>query len=388
MSHLHTENKLSAPNNDNVRRRDTVRYLLTSKLMKDSLALSRQPFIRNSMLAGLQAALTGLVSLSLIYISPWSHLIGFAGLGTLVALYGRFATGYQRHAIIVQAGICQTLVVFLVSSVVWLGAPEYLQLIFLTILCGALLFFSNIRRIGIPGPLIFVFAAGASMTHHLSFDEVLQRTAILAAVSILAWVICSVTYVFSLRPSEEFALPTEPARPLSHLWVAAARTAVGCGLAIFVAKYILAVRFPAWAALGAMAVLQGVYLHISLNRALQRMVGTVLGSGIAWAILDQHASLWVIIVAIVILQFFTEIIIGINYALGQALVTPMALLMTSLGSARVDNLALVPERILDTIVGACVGILIAVILSSLDDRRYLNKVYQDLSKSDGSAVKR
>jgi uncharacterized membrane protein YccC len=71
------------------------------------------------------------------------------------------------------------------------------------------------------------------------------------------------------------------------------------------------------------------------------------------------------------LQFATEMIIGANYALGQILVTPMALLMSYLAAPHAAGLAMVPERVLDTLLGAAIGIALAVACSSLDDRRHL-----------------
>lgn len=128
---------------------------------------------------------------------------------------------------------------------------------------------------------------------------------------------------------------------------------------------------PAWAAMGALAVMQGTHLHISMNRALQRMAGTVAGAVLAWAFLAQDPSVWALIAMLLALQFLTEIIIGANYGLGQMLVTPMALLMTHMAAPGAQGGAMASERILDTILGAVIGMAMAVLMSSLDDRRHL-----------------
>lgn len=123
--------------------------------------------------------------------------------------------------------------------------------------------------------------------------------------------------------------------------------------------------------MGTLAVMRGAHLHISMNRALQRLAGTVLGAGLAWIVLVQTPSVWVVIAALVLLQIATEMVIGINYAFGQILVTPMALLMTHLAAPWGPGPEIVPERVLDTILGAAVGIAVAVVLSTIDDRRHL-----------------
>ena len=71
-----------------------------------------------------------------------------------------------------------------------------------------------------------------------------------------------------------------------------------------------------------------------------------------------------------VLQVLTEAVIGFNYALGQIFVTPMALLMTNMAHhGEAAEMAL--SRIFDTTLGAAVGIVLALVASSLDERVYL-----------------
>ncbi|GAA0692508.1 FUSC family protein [Marinobacterium maritimum] len=374
----HTPNTLpettgSAPS---TRRRDAALHLLHRDQLKESMSLSRQPFLRNSTLAGLQAAITSVIALPLTYLSPWSHLIGFAALGTLVALLGRFAPGKKRHLTLFQAGLCQVLVVLIMSSAAWLGAPELLELSLLALLCGVLLFICVTGNFGPPGALIFIFAAGASMTTEISLEQVVQRTLMTAVVAVLAWAVCALTEPLRQLPGPESNFPEEPQRPLTHRLIAAARISVGAGFAIFIASYALEANYPAWAAMGALAIMQGTHLHISMNRALQRMAGTVAGAVLAWILLQQAPSIWFLILIVAVLQLLTEFVIGFNYALGLLFVTPMALLMTYLGANGNVGMEIVTERLLDTLLGAGIGIAVAVLLSTLDDRRYLAKLRQ------------
>lgn len=351
-------------------RRDAARHLLHPHQLKDSMALSPQPSLRNSTLAGLQAAITVAIALPIFYLSPWSHLVGFASLGALVALFGRFAPSRQRLRILFLCGLWQVLAVFVMSVAAWLGAPMPAQLLLLALACGLFLFVSLTGRFGAPGPLIFVFAAGASMSSGLEFGQVVERSAATAIVAVLAWIICAATEAFRHRPSAERRLPAEPVPAFDQRLMAAGRTTAGAAIAIFL-SYAFGANHPAWAAMGALAVMQGVHLHINMNRALQRMAGTVVGASLAWMLLMQEPSVWTLIAVLAGLQILTEMVIGVNYAFGQILVTPMALLMTYLASAGAVGPEMAPERVLDTILGAVVGIGMAVLLSSIDDRRHL-----------------
>lgn len=204
------------------------------------------------------------------------------------------------------------------------------------------------------------------MADGLGWDQVFERTAATAIVAILAWFVCLATEMFRHIPSPERKLPVEPDRPINHLLMAAARSAIGAGIAIFL-SYAFGANHPAWAAMGALAVMQGVNLHVNMNRALQRMAGTVVGASLAWMVLMQDPTVWFLIALLAGLQP----VIGVNYAFGQVLVTPMALLMTYLGAAGAAGPEMAPERVLDTVLGAVVGICMAVLLSTIDDRRHL-----------------
>lgn len=101
----------------------------------------------------------------------------------------------------------------------------------------------------------------------------------------------------------------------------------------------------------------------ALGALVARTLGTVLGAGLVWWLLQLQPSVWLLIGLIVVLKVLVELIIGMNYGLGQILVTPMALLMTYLALPQSDTLSLVTERISATVLGAITGVLIILLLS-------------------------
>ncbi len=152
--------------------------------------------------------------------------------------------------------------------------------------------------------------------------------------------------------------------------MAAARIALGAAVAAF-ATHSVGAANPSWAALGAVAVLQGAHLHISMNRALQRMAGTLVGGVMVWFVLSAQPGIWQVIWMLAFLQIATELVIGYNYAFGQAFVTPMALLTSYLAAPGAAGAEMAPERVLDTLIGASIGMVAALILSTIDDRAFL-----------------
>lgn len=311
-----------------------------------------------------------MIALPAFALSPWAELLPYAALGVLPALFGRFAPSRGRGRIVLLSGCLQVFAVVVMSAVSALGLPYLGMMGLLALMCGLLHFAVASWRIGIPGALIFVFAAGASI---LPADgrAVVERGTATATVCALAWLICGLTEAWRRHARTQAEFPEEVPIPLRERGLTAARIVMGSAAAAFVAHGFGAAH-PAWAAMGAVAVMQSQHLHVSMNRALQRMVGTVVGAALVWMILTMEPSLSWVIGCIALFQLFTEVVIGYNYALGQIAVTPMALLMSCLAAGPGANgSAMAMERVLDTIIGAAIGIVMMVVLSRLEDRKLL-----------------
>lgn len=163
----------------------------------------------------------------------------------------------------------------------------------------------------------------------------------------------------------------ETKRSLQDRVQVSARVAVGAALAVFGVDAFGA-SHPEWAEMGAVAVMQGVHLTVSMHRAVQRMAGTRVGAIIVWVILANDPNVWLVIAFVALFQFLTEVVIGYNDAIGQIVITPMALLMSYLASPLGSvSASIAVERVFDTVIGATIGLLFAVITSSLSYRRSL-----------------
>ena len=339
------------------------------------MRIQDQASIWVSSVAGLQAALAILVAMVLVRHSLWPHLVGFASLGGLAALFGRFAPLPRRHAVVWICAAMLTAAVLLTSLPSWLGAPAFVPVLMVAVVAGAATVGFNYWKLGGPGAVIIVFAAGAAMTPAGSWAVVVERTLATAAGGGVAWLVTSATDFLRLKELARIKPAAEPSRPLPHILLAGGRIAIGAAAAALIA-YAAGWNHPSWAAIGATAVMQGNHLHITLHRALQRMAGTLVGSLLVWMILQAQPSFWAVVTAIVVFQFITEIVIGFNYALGQITVTPMALLMTYLAAPVGTASEMAIERVFDTMLGAVLGIVVAVLFSSLDDRRFLARQHR------------
>ncbi len=116
---------------------------------------------------------------------------------------------------------------------------------------------------------------------------------------------------------------------------------------------------PLWAAMGAVAALQGITYHVTVTRGLARLLGNVAGAAIAAALLAVPLGFWGAVVAIILFQTIAEITAPVNYTVASSVVTPMALLLTALGAGLSPAAAI--DRVADTLIGIVVGIVIAAL---------------------------
>lgn len=354
--------------------RHALRLLLAPDRLLESLSAQHPPALRNSAIVGAQAGLTVFIAAALLHFTPWQHVLGYAGLGALATLFGRSLPTPQRQRIVSIAGALLLGPMTILSWLSWLGLPTWALLLALSMLSGVIASLSHRLQTGAPGAVIFIFAASAALHPVDDGLLVLQRSGATALGVFTAIVLCRLTD--HLR--SVVATPS-PLQNLSHQVLAtphpgyavrpALRMAVCAALASGLA-YVAGWSHPAWAAIGAVAVQQGVHLPGTAHRAWQRTLGTMVGAGIAWALLSSSPSLWTLLLAVLLLQICTEVTMGYNYALGQVFVTPMALLMTTLAMPG-EATEMAVSRVFDTTLGAGVGIVLAWAFSSLDERIYL-----------------
>ncbi|MEY9989367.1 hypothetical protein ABIE67_001399 [Streptomyces sp. V4I8] len=165
---------------------------------------------------------------------------------------------------------------------------------------------------------------------------------------------------------------TEPASPSAPLWrrlgplaPLAVRTALGCALAGY-ASLALGIGRPYWALVTAASLYQ-VTLTLTWSRGVQRVVGNLLGVLLFAALVPvAHTGEVALVLCCLALNFGAEALIARNYWLGSVCVTPMALLVTEFAGFQEPG-RLITERVVDTLVGALVGLVAAV---AVPDRRW------------------
>lgn len=98
-------------------------------------------------------------------------------------------------------------------------------------------------------------------------------------------------------------------------------------------------------------------MPLTLTRAAQRLIGTLVGV-LAFALLLRLdiTGAWLVLV-VAGLEFMIELVIAKNYGLGLLFITPLALIIST-ANVPGDPLGLVRERVTDTSLGALIALLV------------------------------
>ncbi|MFC7829233.1 FUSC family protein [Streptomyces sp. NPDC057375] len=177
--------------------------------------------------------------------------------------------------------------------------------------------------------------------------------------------------------AELAARPVSLRHRLGPLTPIAVRTALGCALAGY-ASLALGIGRPYWALVTAAALYQA-NITLTWSRAVQRVVGNLAGVLLFAAIAPlAHLGQVLLVLCCVALNFGAEALITRNYWLGTVCVTPMALLVTEFAGYQAPG-DLMTERAVDTVVGALVGFLAAVVVTN---RRAGGRVEQAVTAAD------
>ncbi|MCI2239045.1 FUSC family protein [Paenibacillus sp. TRM 82003] len=283
--------------------------------------------------------------------------------GALAGVYGRHAR--YRARLRVQAGAGALLVgcVAAGTSAAALGVAA-LALLVPALASGA--GFLAARRGGWlpPGSLFATFAAGACAAHPRSWADVGAAVALSAAAAAFALLLGQAGALLPAgrrRPKRD--VPAGPsvgeqvrdpaargdllAHVLAPLLAGALATAAGGG-------------HPYWAMVAAVAPLSVAGARDRLARSVHRVLGTLGGVALAFALLSLEPSPLVTIVLAALFQAWAELLVTRHYALAVVGITPLALLMVHL-AVPVDPGSVAADRAVQTVLGSAVAVALVLL---------------------------
>lgn len=288
-----------------------------------------------------------------------------ASLGAFTALYCAQLSRRDRLRVLplVAAGLVLASIVGVVTSGnIWLIVSG------LVVVAAAACVLALGFGLGPPGPLMFVLVTG--VTGHLAAPvalggggvDKLSLTLAVAAGAVIAYlVVIAPLVVPSVRRSEGTSAGLKALFPGIDFDAATAMISARVVIGVASASLIslpLGVHRAYWVVLAAIAVLQvGHSRRLTTIKAIHRVLGTVIGVlGFGLLALGQPSGLWLVLI-IAVLQFATEVVVARNYGIALLFITPLALLIST-SAHTISPWQIVGERIIDTLLGAMIALVV------------------------------
>ena len=312
--------------------------------------------------AGIYASIATALPLAAFTQTGHQSLGLIASLGAFTALYGstlRLGDRLRALPLVAIGFVTASVLGVLCGTNVWLSIACVVAVaaVACTIVFGA--------GLGPPGPMQFVLVAGisghlATLTRlNFAISEVFAIPALVAAGAFSAYllVIALLALPRMDKPEPEAVCLRARFSPLlrnTESKIIAVRVIAAVAAASLL-SVPLGMHHSYWMVMVAGAVLQGSHVsRFSAIRAMHRVLGTILGVAIFGLIkLADPQGIWLVVI-LALLQFSIEVMVARHYALALTFITPTALIISAAGGTG-DPLALVAERLLDTLLGSAIA---------------------------------
>lgn len=208
-----------------------------------------------------------------------------------------------------------------------------------------------------PRSFFFIFIASMSICQPFSLDTIPTKVGLIGLGTMYSCILALI-YMFGSRQKEisdtDSSTETFSKNIYANYWES---IITGGFMAVALASgYLLKIDNPYWIPVSTAAVMQGASLYHIRQRTVYRILGTFVGLGVCWALLNVIHTPLLICISIILLQFIVEMLIVRHYALAVIFITPMAILLTEASSPLInDPNELISLRFWEICIGSIVG---------------------------------
>ncbi|WP_298041236.1 FUSC family protein [uncultured Microbacterium sp.] len=313
----------------------------------------------------LRATLSAVVPLVVLFTTDHLDWALYAAFGAMSSLYGRNQALPGRLRMQLEAG-ASLLAAILIGVCVGISpARDWLAIPAVAIFATVLAIIVHRRNWHPGGVILQVFAVGGVSSSVRTVSDFVPAAAVtiatIAFVLLLTLVTSSIARLWQRRSSHEPAPRPAPSAgapewPLHHYVI---RYALAIAVAGTIATAI-GIGHPYWAMVSVTVPLAAADAKGRSLRGIQRVIGTLLGVLVTWAVLSFDPSPVVLIIVIGIAQAGAEMFVGRNYGFALLFITPLALCMVQLVHP-IPVTQLIADRAIETVLGVAVGLAITLL---------------------------
>ena len=132
---------------------------------------------------------------------------------------------------------------------------------------------------------------------------------------------------------------------------------------------------PYWAAVSCFIIIQGIHLRTIWIKQVHRLLGTLLGAGLASWMLSWSLPIWGVAIAVLVMILCIESLVDRHYGLAVIFITPLTIFIAEYGSGLPHTYQQVTYvRLVDTAIGCMVALAGGVVMHSTNLRVPLRRM--------------
>lgn len=277
-------------------------------------------------------------------------------IGVSAFLYVSNVTLYHRMVTVMCASFAITLS-FALGLLASLAPSFNVLIIFLVTMITSMI--TRYFNLGAPGYFFFVlsFILGSSLSFKLT-----DFTMMIGIVSIGGMIACLMVFLYSVLVIYYFKNDTPRPMPergklgFGAVFIDPVIIGLFVALAMFVSQVFQMDR-GYWVAISCAVIMQGLTLKAVWIKHIQRVIGTTLGIFLAMFLLSIKFTPFEFTILMATLFFLIEFSVVRNYAVGIIFITPYTTYLVEVGNFMGFNPdTLMEARVLDIIVGSAIGV--------------------------------
>lgn len=239
----------------------------------------------------------------------------------------------------------------------------------------AIVFFGRYYNQPPPAGLFVMMSTAIALFIPVPLTQIVAATGLVMLGSGFALIMALLYSLFLLATRKRTNLPAQSYQPetISESIMVAGFVSLALSIAL-----VLAMPYPYWAAVSCFIIIQGIHLRTMWIKQFHRLLGTLIGMGVAAWMLSWQLTLWQVAAAILVLMLCIESLVDRHYGLAVVFITPLTVFIAEYGSGLPPSQQLYQEviqaRMLDTALGCIIGLIGGMAMQSAKLRAPLHRL--------------
>lgn len=239
-----------------------------------------------------------------------------------------------------------------------------------------------------PAGLFIMMAGAIALFIPMPLDALMSAVGLVMLGSGFA-VVMSILYslfLLATRPTTPAPSPAYQPDTISESIIVTGFVSLALAMALF-----FQMSNPYWAAVSCFIIIQGMHLRTMWIKQLHRLLGTLIGIGLAGWMLSWGLERWQVAGAILVMMVCIESLVDRHYGLAVIFITPLTIFIAEYGSGQplLPHVyqEIISARMLDTALGCLVGLGGGVVMHLVNLRAPFRRIERRLLATFGSRDK-